>query len=75
MQDKGKVRWQKLANKLKLYREKAGLTQQELAKKANVSISTILTLETQENVSVTYDIMKRLAKGLGVKVKNIFFDK
>ncbi|MCI8519780.1 MAG: helix-turn-helix domain-containing protein [Clostridia bacterium] len=64
-----------MANKLKYYREKAGFTQQELAKKAEVSRNTISALETQNNVNVTYEIMNKLANALGHKVSTIFFDK
>ncbi len=63
-----------MANKVKHYREKANLTQQELAEKADVSRNTISALETQDNVNVTYDIMNKLANALGYKVSTIFFD-
>lgn len=68
-----KVRWAKVANKLKYYREKAQLTQQELAERADVSRNTISALETQDNVNVTYDIMNKLANALELKVPTIFF--
>lgn len=64
----------KVANKLKHYREKAKLTQQELANKADVSRNTISALETQDNVNVTYEIMNKLSNALGYKVSTIFFD-
>lgn len=63
-----------MVNKIKYYREKAKLTQQELAEKAEVSRNTISALETQDNVNVTYDIMSKLANALGYKVSTIFFD-
>lgn len=63
-----------MANKLKHYREKAKLTQQELANKADVSRNTISALETQDNVNVTYEIMNKLSNALGYKVSTIFFD-
>ena len=63
-----------MSNKVKQYREKANLTQQELAEKSDVSRNTISALETQDNVNVTYDIMKKLADALGYKVATIFFD-
>lgn len=63
-----------MTNKVKHYREKANLTQQELAEKAEVSRNTISALETQDNVNVTYDIMNKLANALGHKIATIFFD-
>lgn len=63
-----------MINKVKHYREKAGLTQQELAKKSEVSRNTISLLETQENVNVTYEVMSKIANALGHKVATIFFD-
>lgn len=63
-----------MANKVKYYREKIGLTQQELSKKSEVSRNTISALETQNNVNVTYEIMNKLAKALGYKVSTIFFE-
>lgn len=63
-----------MANKVKYYREKENLTQQELAKKSDVSRNTISALETQENVNVTYEVMNKLAKALGHKVSTIFFE-
>lgn len=63
-----------MANKLKHYREKKGLTQQELAEKSDVSRNTISALETQDNINVTYEVMNKLANALGYKVSTIFFD-
>lgn len=63
-----------MANKVKHYREKMSLTQQELAEKSRVSRNTISALETQNNVNVTYDVMNKLANALNESVSNIFFD-
>lgn len=63
-----------MVNKVKYYREKAKLTQQELAEKSEVSRNTISALETQNNVNVTYEIMSKLANALGYKVQTIFFE-
>ena len=69
-----KERRNKVANKVKHYREKMSLTQQELAEKSRVSRNTISALETQNNVNVTYDVMNKLANALNESVSNIFFD-
>lgn len=62
-----------MQNRLKEYREKAKLTQDELAKKSEVSRNTISSLETKENANVTYEIMEKIANALNKKVATIFF--
>ena len=52
---------------LKPHRERAGLTQTELAKAAGVRQATISDLETGKSRRVELDLLKRLAKVLGVK--------
>lgn len=64
-----------MKNKVKFYREKAGMTQQGLSEKSGVSRNTISALETQENVNVTYEIMEKLSNALGYKPATIFFSK
>lgn len=64
-----------MKNKVKFYREKAGMTQQGLSEKSGVSRNTISALETQENVNVTYEIMEKIANALGYKPVTIFFSK
>lgn len=64
-----------MKNKVKFYREKAGMTQQGLSEKSGVSRNTISALETQENVNVTYEIMEKLSNALGYKPTTIFFSK
>ena len=63
-----------MQNRLKEYREKAKLTQDELARKSDVSRNTISTLETKENANVTYEIMEKIANALNKKVAIIFFN-
>lgn len=62
-----------MQNRLKEYREKAKLTQEELAKKSDVSRNTISSLETKENANVTYEVMEKIANALDKKVATIFF--
>ena len=64
-----------MKNKVKFYREKAGMTQQGLSEKSGVSRNTISALETQENVNVTYEIMEKLSNALGYKPTTIFFSR
>lgn len=62
-----------MKNKVKFYREKAGLTQQGLSDKSGVSRNTISNLETQEDINVTYEIMEKISNALGYKPATIFF--
>jgi len=63
-----------LKNKVKYYRELAGLTQEDLSEKSEVSRNTISSLETGSNTNVTYDTMIKIANALNKKVATIFFE-
>lgn len=63
-----------MQNKVKEYREKKKMTQEQLAEKAEVSRNTISTLETKANTNVTYEVMQKIAKALDKKVATIFFE-
>lgn len=63
-----------MQNKVKLYREKEKLTQEELAQKSEVSRNTISALETGANTNVTYEVMEKIANALNRKVATIFFN-
>lgn len=55
-------------------REKIGLTQEELSKKANVSRAIIVGLESGEVKVTTTKTLVKIANALGVKVSDIFFN-
>lgn len=63
-----------MKNKVKEYREKAEMTQEQLAEKSGVSRNTISALETGTNTNVTYEIMQKISKSLNKKVATIFFN-
>ena len=63
-----------MKNKVKEYREKENMTQEELSAKSDVSRNTISALERGVNTNVTYEIMERIAKALNKKVATIFFE-
>lgn len=63
-----------MKNKVKEYREKEKMTQEELAQKSDVSRNTISGLETGVNTNVTYEVMEKIAKALNKKVATIFFN-
>lgn len=62
-----------MKNKLKEYREKLGLSQEELAEKSGVSRTTISDLENNKKEVTTNITLEKLAEALGKKVSTIFF--
>lgn len=64
-----------LANKIREYRKKKGLTQQELAVRASVSRNTIIGLESGAIDTTTTDTILKLSKALNVAIPKIFFTK
>ncbi|MBR1540722.1 MAG: helix-turn-helix domain-containing protein [Clostridia bacterium] len=63
-----------MPNRVKEFREEAGLSQEELANMSGVSRNTISLIETAANPNVTYKIMYRLANALKKKVGEVFFE-
>ena len=63
-----------MQNRVKEYRERKKMTQEQLAEKAEVSRNTISSLETKTNTNVTYEVMQKIAKALDKKVATIFFE-
>lgn len=59
--------------KLREVREAKGLSQEELAKKADVSRTTIWSLETNPNAQTTTKTLIKIADALGTTVGDIFF--
>ena len=55
-----------MARNLKKLREKKGLSQDRLAKLADVANNTIIKIEQGENINPTLDTLKKMAKALGV---------
>jgi transcriptional regulator with XRE-family HTH domain len=56
---------------LKTLREDKGLTQVDLAKRANVERTYIVKLESGNKKNPSLDILKKLAKALGVPVTEL----
>ena len=59
--------------RIKEAREKAGLSQSDLAEKAGVSRSIINGLETGRASVTTTTTLAKIAKAIGVSVDDIFF--
>ncbi|CDE14144.1 transcriptional regulator [Clostridium sp. CAG:470] len=63
-----------MKNRVKEYREKYNMTQEELAVKSEVSRNTISNIETDVNTNITYKVMEKIANALNEKVAVIFFN-
>lgn len=59
--------------KIKDLREKKKLTQEELARKSQVSRGTIAALETNKSKVTTTKTLLKIADALGTTVDNLFF--
>lgn len=60
-----------LANNLRKLREKKGLSQDRLAKLADVANNTIIKIEQGENINPTLETLKKVAKALEVSVDEL----
>lgn len=58
---------------IKENREKAGMTQAQLAEKAGVSRVTIAMLETRNDFNTTTKTLLKIANALGTTVDALFF--
>lgn len=63
-----------MKNRVKEYREKYNMTQEELAEKSEVSRNTISNIETDADINITYKVMKKISNALNEKVAVIFFN-
>ncbi len=60
-----------LATNIKKYRNKLGLTQEALARKADISYNTIIKLESGGIGDPRMETLKKLAKALEVKIDDL----
>lgn len=61
-----------MKNKVKEYRVEQNLTQDELAKKANISRYLISRIENGDDVNITKNTMLSIAEALNSNVSDIF---
>lgn len=63
--------------RLRELRERAGLSQDELAEKAGTHQSTIWRLETGASRRIDFDLLDRLARAVGVRAEElgVLFDR
>ncbi len=62
---------QNLANNIKRLREAKGLSQEKLARLADVANNTLIKMESGENQNPTLNSLKKVAKALGVSVDDL----
>lgn len=60
-----------LSKNLKKLREKKGLSQDRLAKLADVANNTIIKIEQGENINPRLDTLKKIAKAFDVSVDEL----
>jgi len=62
---------QNLSKNVKKLREAKGLSQEKLARLADVANNTLIKMETGENKNPTLETLKRVAKALEVSVDEL----
>jgi len=62
---------QNLANNVKKLREAKELSQEKLARLADVANNTLIKMESGENQNPTLDTLKKVAKALGVGLDDL----
>lgn len=59
------------SNKVKKLREKLGLSQEKLARLADVSTNTIINIESGKQQNPTIETVKKIATALGVSIEEL----
>jgi transcriptional regulator with XRE-family HTH domain len=60
-----------IAKTVKRLREKAGLSQEKLARLADVSNNTLINIEAGKQDNPTIDTLKKVAKALSVPIEDL----
>lgn len=61
-----------MGNRVREYRIKRGLSQEELARRAGVSRYTIINIENEHEFQTKVATLERIASALGVSIKTLF---
>ena len=62
---------QTIGDKIKLFRNKQGLTQDELARKSDLPYTTLTKIETNVITKPSIQTVVKIAKGLGITIDNL----
>ncbi|MEI7719662.1 MAG: helix-turn-helix transcriptional regulator [bacterium] len=62
---------QNLSNNIKRLREAKGLSQEKLARLADVANNTLIKMESGENKNPTLETLKKVAKALEISVDDL----
>ena len=60
-----------IADNIRKVRKKAGLSQDKLARKADVAYNTVVKIESGENKNPTIETLRSIAKALDVSVDEL----
>ena len=61
----------KIADNIKKYRNKLGISQDKLSKLADVTYNTIIKIESGANINPTIETLQKIAKALNVGVDDL----
>ena len=61
----------KIADNIKKYRSKLGISQDRLSKLADVTYNTIIKIESGVNINPTIETLSKIAKALNVGVDDL----
>ncbi len=61
----------KIADNIKKYRNKLGISQDKLSKFADVTYNTIIKIESGANINPTIETLSKIAKALNVGVDDL----
>jgi len=61
----------KIADNIKKYRNKLGISQDKLSKLADVTYNTIIKIESGANINPTIETISKIAKALNVGVDDL----
>lgn len=64
-----------IAQNIKKYRKKKGISQDKLSKLAGVTYNTIIKIESGATLNPRVDTLRLIAKGLGVTVDSLLNQK
>jgi transcriptional regulator with XRE-family HTH domain len=60
-----------IAKNIKKYRDKLGISQDGLSKRADIAYNVIIKIESGATPNPTIETMSKIAKGLGVSVDDL----